>query len=135
MQTQYRRHLRNPRFWQIALAVYWLLLLVSTHLPQETPLLPKDGADKLLHVAAFAALAILSAVTVQRTTGRLRHRRLLYLWMALIVYAALDEWTQTFVGRYSSIKDWMADAIGAGLGLALFAWLRSKTAMLEDGPR
>jgi VanZ family protein len=45
-----------------------------------------------------------------------------------MIYAGLDEWTQSFVGRHASAWDWMADAIGAFLGLALFAWLGSRMA-------
>jgi VanZ family protein len=123
MQNSYPRKRRNPRAWRIALAVYWLILLVGTHLPQKTPLLPKDRVDKFVHAAAFAALALLCVATWERTTARLKPRHLLWIWIAIALYAAVDEWTQTFVGRHASAQDWLADAIGAAFGLALFAWL------------
>jgi VanZ family protein len=125
MQNSYPRNWRNPRAWQLALACYWLLLLVATHLPRETPLLPRERTDKIVHLAAFAALAMLSAATWQQTSGHLTPARLASIWIAITLYAALDEWTQPFVGRHGSIQDWLADGMGAALGLILFAWLRS----------
>jgi VanZ family protein len=123
MQTQPSSHSKNPKIWRIALALYWLILLVGTHVPQKTPLLPKDRVDKFVHAVAFAALALLCAATWERTTARLKPRHLLWIWIAIALYAAVDEWTQTFVGRHASAQDWLADVIGAAFGLALFAWL------------
>jgi VanZ family protein len=38
-----------------------------------------------------------------------------------LVYAALDEWHQSQVpGRFPSVVDWVADAIGVGLAVAAF---------------
>jgi VanZ family protein len=124
MQTRSGRHLRNPRIWQVALAVYWLTLLVGTHLPRETPLLPGRWFDKLIHLVAFALLATLFAVTWQRSARSWKLSRLFLIWIILALYAALDEWTQTYVGRQASAADWLADASGAALGLVLFALSR-----------
>jgi VanZ family protein len=41
-------------------------------------------------------------------------------------YGASDEWHQSFVpGRSTELEDWIADTIGAGLGIGLYAgWSR-----------
>ena len=45
--------------------------------------------------------------------------------LALIaVYAALDEWLQSFVGRDMDLRDWLADMAGATATIALLEWKR-----------
>jgi hypothetical protein len=108
----------------------WRLLgaiFVGTHIPGGTPLLPPNGWDKLAHFAAFAGLATLLATTWQLAAGHLTLRHLCVVWFAIVLYAAFDEWTQTPVGRDASLWDWTADAAGALLAIALFAWLRSRS--------
>ena len=121
-----RRHLKNPRTWQLALAGFWLALFIGTHIPSNVPILPKNNFDKVVHFTAFAALAMLLATTWQVTAGHLTGRHLVVVWLVLVLYAALDEWTQILVRRECSIWDWTADALGAALALVLFAKLRSK---------
>jgi VanZ family protein len=126
MPDSQRHFLMRPRTWQIALVGYWLALFVSTHVPSSVPMLSKGGFDKLVHVAAFAALAALLAITWQLAAGHLTIRHLFAAWLVLLIYAALDEWTQTLVGRHASARDWLADAAGALVALALFAWWRPR---------
>jgi VanZ family protein len=121
-----RRHLKNPRTWQLALAGFWIALFVSTHIPSSVPILPKPGFDKVVHFTAFAILAGLLATTWQMAGGHLTTRHLVAVWIVLVLYAALDEWTQIPVGRDCSIWDWTADALGVMFALVLFAQLRSK---------
>jgi len=128
MPASVGRHLRNPAFWRLALAVFWLTLFALTHLPVEGPFAPITQYDKIAHGVAFAVLAALLATTWQKSAGKLSASQLVWAWLAVASYAALDEWTQSFVGRHTSAWDWTADAIGAALGLALFAWLRARIA-------
>jgi len=114
----------RPWIWQLALAGYWLALLVGTHVPREFPALPREGADKWVHVVAFAVLGWLVAETWQRSAGRLNAAHLRAAWLVIALYAAADELTQPFVGRYASATDGLADVAGAALGLALFAYWR-----------
>jgi VanZ family protein len=141
MRRYVTRILRNARAWQAGLALYWLALLIGTHLPADAPLVPGSGVDKLIHIAAFSVLAVLLAATWQFSAGQLIGRHLRMAWLAIAVYAALDEWTQSLVGRYASAADWLADAVGALAGLLLFAWCRRRRAPspistdLPDEPR
>jgi VanZ family protein len=52
-----------------------------------------------------------------------------------LLYAAVDEWTQRFVGRSTSLTDWWADIIGAMVGLTLYAltrrWYRRRIGTLQ----
>jgi VanZ family protein len=98
---------------QIVLGVYWLTLFVGTHWPKP-PGLDVPGRDKTLHAVAFAILTglLLSALTRQ---GRLVRGWPIALTAIAIVaiYAALDEWTQPYVGRTCDLLDWTADLVGA----------------------
>jgi VanZ family protein len=49
------------------------------------------------------------------------------VWLALAwlgLYAALDEWTQSFVGRGTDVQDWLADMLGIMAVLAVLEWRR-----------
>lgn len=122
---------RNPKLWQLALAGYWIVLLIVTHLPATTPFMPPDNIDKLAHATAFAGLALLLASAWQLAAGHLNISHLALVWFVVVTYGAIDEWTQIPVGRSCSIWDWLADATGAALGLALFAFLRTKSHINE----
>lgn len=120
-----------------ALVLYWGALFVGTHLPGD-PLhgLAGQGRDKLIHGAAFAGLALLLAnVVCWWTRPTLLHYAAMFALLAL--YAAVDEWSQSFVpGRTADVKDWIADAIGITLGLGIFAvamwfWRREEDAAEE----
>ncbi|MCH5377122.1 MAG: VanZ family protein [Planctomycetes bacterium] len=100
------------------LVVYWILLLLGTHLPA-----PAVGdlrvSDKLLHFSAYAGLAFLLACTV---SAYRRPHWSTYWWLAAIVllYGAFDELSQLPIpGRNADILDWMADAAGTAVGLSL----------------
>ncbi len=75
--------------------------------------------DKFLHFMGFCALGI---VTVWRVVGPTSRISITVLagWLAfLLVYAAFDETTQELVGRDSEFGDWLADAIGAVVGMSI----------------
>ena len=114
----------NPRAWRILLACYWLTLFVLTHIPMTSVVRRVTTADKVAHVVAFAILAAVLATTWQLSAGRLSLPQLGWAWLVVVVFAAFDEWTQSFVGRQADIVDWIADAAGAAVGLAVFVWFR-----------
>lgn len=116
--------LTKPRLWHLALACYWLLLVVSTHVPPRFPGLPVHGVDKLAHLGAYAMLAGLAALNLQLAGGYLTRRHFRWMWIAVVMFGAVDELTQPAFGRDASWLDWLADAVGAALGLAVFALVR-----------
>jgi VanZ family protein len=124
MRNKVFGRLARPRLWQAVLACYWLTLVVSTHVPPRLPGLPVQGADKLAHLAAYAMLAGLLAVNLQLAGGHVTRRHFRWLWIAVVLFGAVDELTQPVFGRSASWTDWLADGAGAALGLALFALAR-----------
>jgi VanZ family protein len=99
------------------LAVYWLLLLVSTHTPElgvgeDANQFGMFQVDKTLHVIAFAGLMFLL------WRARLAGARASIFFSAVVAiciavpYALVDEYTQGWVGREVSASDVVAGLIG-----------------------
>jgi VanZ family protein len=124
MQPHFHKLLKYALIWQIALTLYWLALFVTTHIPSRLATFPGASTDKLVHLSAFAMLALLLATAWQLSMGQFGLRHAIVAWIVLVLYGALDEWTQTFVGRQASLYDLLGDAIGALIGLAFFSMVR-----------
>lgn len=112
------------RWYRRALPAYWVFLFCATHFPKlELPgAVPQS--DKLLHVVAYGLLAFLFWRFAEARRRPLPGH---FVWIALAVlalYAVLDEWLQSFVGRSASLLDWLADVLGIGLVLAMLEWRR-----------
>ncbi len=106
------------------LLVYWLALFVSTHIPVPADLLRAPGSDKIAHFLAYAGLALLFGLWVRRTPwGSQLHP--LAAFLALAAWAALDELLQIPVNRTADPLDWVADAAGILVGLAVAGLIRS----------
>lgn len=116
-----RPRLARLAFWGLALAVTGLSLTPVEHLPPQV----FDWWDKAQHALGFAALAI---------AARLAHPALCGRWLVagLLLHGAAIELAQAASGwRHGDVADWIADALGVGLGWALLtAWrgLRPRTA-------
>jgi VanZ family protein len=116
----------------LALVCYWSALFVATHMPAQMVLLPGGLSDKMPHVVAFAVLAILFAAAWRVTAGPLGWRQLCTVWALIVLYGAVDEVTQIPVGRNANLSDWLADAAGATLGLAIFQIWNVSVARVSD---
>jgi VanZ family protein len=104
---------RWRHWYQRALPIYWLFLLLTTHLPRLTLDTGIPNDDKLAHFCAFGLLAFLfwrCRQTLSRPIGP-RFAPAAAAWIAL--YAAIDEYTQPWVGRSGDVRDWVADMSGA----------------------
>lgn len=105
-------------------ALYLFVTFLGTHLPLRGVPSSVVGADKLVHAGMYAGLAalILAAASLLRPVGL---RTVGVLLMAIAVYAAVDEWTQSFVPtRSADVWDWAADLAGASFGAAGFLAVR-----------
>jgi len=122
------------RRWRIALALYWGLLFVVTHLPQinqhtvpQWELLP---FDKTMHFLTFGGLAgLLCWSRFLRPAGPWPNAGLAFGVGA--AYGVLEELTQPWFGRTNDPGDLVADALGLAVGATLAALLWK----LPHGPR
>jgi hypothetical protein len=109
---------------KLAFGLFWIVLFVGTHIPISEDMLPLVGGDKVLHFGAYLVLSLLLVIAWHLAGGILTRRHLVIAWIAVLAYAAFDEITQILVGRDCDIKDWLADAAGAAIGILLFVALR-----------
>ncbi|MGI9457940.1 MAG: VanZ family protein [Aeoliella sp.] len=109
-----------PRVWLAALVIYWTVLFVTTHSPNDMPIMAGGRVDKVMHFAAFGLLALLLVRVVQLRGIRLTTRTLVVLWMVIAVYGVADELLQPLVGRSCHLYDWLADVVGAACAIWLY---------------
>lgn len=111
----------GPATWRAVtiragIAVYWLAMFLATHLPVAPVVERLPTTDKHLHFGAYFGLGfILPWWSGAPVTRHIATR----LWLLLLTYAAIDELLQIPVGRSAEWGDWLADAAGGLVGIAL----------------
>lgn len=110
-----------PWRWVVAWGGVIQLLLLWPSPPSVPQAFNVPGLDKLVHAGLFAVLAVLVSLAADR-------RPAWWAWAGSALYGALTEFEQWFVpSRSMSVGDFLADAAGAAIGLALLAtWARSR---------
>ena len=116
--------LRHSSLWVPPL-VY---VVVIFHLSSESNPLPELTSivwDKALHAIEYAGLALLvGRAFTGEGLGWAASSALAVLLAS--AYGASDEWHQLFTPwRDPNVFDWMADTLGAGVGVAVY-WLSEK---------
>ena len=112
----------------VLLVVYWLLLFCGTHIRIPKGMLPGQS-DKLIHFASYAVLGML-LMSLRATRGIYPWYSVFARWFVLSGYGAFDELTQLLVNRNADVVDWLADNVGAAVGLGfvtLILWLFRKS--------
>lgn len=109
------------------------LIAALSHQP-DIPRAPSPWLDfvlkKTLHAAGYAVLAWLWWRPL-RASGADAARAARWAFAATVLYAATDEWHQSFVpGRTGRPRDVAIDAGGAAIALA---WLRARAAAGRGG--
>ncbi len=119
---------RMSRIMLVAALVWMGLIFYLSH----RPALPLPGLfphqDKLFHAGAYAVLAYLWAGALTGPIGRgangRQHRQSRRLLLAVLIsagYGLTDEYHQSFIpGRDASLGDWLADTVGAIIGVRLY---------------
>ena len=103
-------------------ALWAALILVLTSIP--TPPEAPGGIphlDKVVHFALYAGQGWLAS----RALRTRRSGTLAWALLGVATFAALDEWHQQFVARDPAILDWIADVIGAGVGITAASRVRN----------
>ena len=111
------------RLWPWLPALAWAALIFSLSGQPRLVIDLELNTDKLAHFLAYAVLGALLAYAQTRTG-----------WPPAVAYAlgiaygASDEWHQSFVpGRSSEVADWLADAAGVLVAVALYHWMRRRS--------
>ena len=107
------------RRWAPPLA-WAVFILVLTSLPGVlfAGIRAPTNTDKLVHCTMYAILGLLWARAA--LAARPRGRTIVIVLLAIALLAALDELHQHFIpGRSMDVRDWMADTIGASVGIMI----------------
>jgi hypothetical protein len=111
--------IESPRPMGLITVGYVTVLVFFTHWPR----LPEVGAgptglplDKVVHFSLYAILAFLLGISNKAGAAGTRIP-VRWLLVAILVFAALDEYTQAYTGRTPDLLDWAADAAGAACGM------------------
>ena len=113
----------------ITMIVYAVVLVTLTHIPQDRMPSMLDGfhIDKLLHAGAYAGLTALLMLSVGLNRSWMYY---VAAFLLILIIAGIDEYTQVYVGRTSSVFDWLADALGS---IAVFITLLKCTIKSKKG--
>ena len=106
-------------YWGPAIAAMAAIFFASS-LP-TVPKLVRDTSDLLLHFLAYSGLGflVIRAIAAGRW-DRLSFSSSVRAWMIAAGYGITDEVHQWFVpGRFASVADWMADALGAAVAIGV----------------
>jgi len=100
-----------------ACALAWAGAFLATHLPpNDVPNL--QTSDKVLHMVGYGGLTTLLVLSLA-SLGRPRSARIVLAVGILLAYGAFDELTQPAFQRTADFHDWLADAAGTAIAVAL----------------
>lgn len=106
------------------LAAYWAVIFALTHTPVAPGVLPSGWMlDKPIHAGMYAGLAFFLVRYIRQVFTFGSGARFAACLFIVAVYAALDEWSQGFVGRTPSLGDVGADLLGGSCGLIVGNWM------------
>ena len=121
--------LKQPRFRSAVWLGIFCLAFIVTHTPPPAHRAAPPINDKFMHFIGFTVLTLL-ATWRWAPTGKTIPIRMLLIWLGgLLIYGAFDELTQPIAGRDCELGDWVADGVGAALGLTLGAICQKWTVM------
>lgn len=123
------------RGWRVvAGCVYLAIAFGLTHAPSgDIDFVPNFLSDTILHGTGYAILGILSIWAAAAPRRALTAPIVIGVYLSILAYGAVDERTQPWVGRSCESADWLADAAGALVGIALAvavhrSWMNTRSA-------
>ena len=120
----------------MGLALYWPGIFVLTHIHISVPGWVKPSIiinDKLVHYLVYLVLTLLwwAVISPGRASKLGKH----LVWITFVIaaaYAGFDEWSQGFVGRDSSVYDFLADVGGIVTALVFLCILKLKVKKAQE---
>jgi len=113
---------RRHKYVIAGLSVYWPVLFICTHLPIHDLGRKMGMSDKVMHYLAYFALVFFLWLAVSPYEKVNWRKARVWMILAVIVwYGVIDEWLQTYVGREASVRDFLANTVGALAGLGVLS--------------
>ena len=109
------RSLSRRRIFLCACIALWVAAFVVTHLPAD-PASTEEPNDKAFHAGGYFVLSgmFLLALSAYRLP---RGKRVVLVLGVMMIYAAIDELTQSLVARRPDPADWLADLAGTAAAI------------------
>jgi VanZ family protein len=102
------------------------VILVMTSWPSPPPGIDLSIADELAHFAVYTVLGVLAGRAMAEPRPI---ERVIGVLLAIALFAALDELHQLWIpNRFATFSDWVADLLGATLGLFAYHLARASRA-------
>lgn len=122
-------------WWPVAAWGVLILLATSLAVPDAGLLRFRFPVDKVVHFAMYLGLGW-SVGRALWISGRRTTRAVLVALAAGLAFAALTELQQALLHwRHASFADWLADAGGMCVGLAVYLWPRWHAVRREGDER
>lgn len=118
------------------LGMYWPAIFALTHIPAKyIGRISTGTSDKVMHSMAYFVLVFLVWFAVSPyQKPQWKRRKVWFVLMAIIGYAAFDEFLQSFIpGRSADVWDFVADMGGLILGMGVLSVFSFWPAMLTFG--
>ena len=109
------KFLKTNIHWVLTLT-FLLLILFGTLTPRNVIEVPDFGSDKQYHFLAFILFVM------PLTFNKLKN--IYWVLPVAIVFGAVIELIQPFVGRHGDINDFYVDALGSIFGVCLIALIK-----------
>ena len=107
--------LKKKIYWLLTL-IFLVLILIGTLFPRDIIVTPDLGSDKNYHFLGFALLVM--PLTFQSL------KNAFWLLPVAVVFGAIIELLQPYLGRNGELDDLYADAFGALIGVILVALVK-----------
>lgn len=106
------------------LTIYWIAIVILAHIPIPQVVYQAKVSDKWLHFLAYLNLVLLLWFSIHPDDKVRWHNKATWLvFLAVVVYGGIDELTQPYFGRTKDLADFVANAGGVAMGLAIFTFL------------
>lgn len=106
-------------------------IFIMSHQPGDDLVRIELGWDKALHMAVYFGFGLTLAFAAAPFKGG--RRRYLYIFIIGALFAASDEWHQSFMPmRDASFWDWTADVAGLLLSLLLFKKIEKLSEIISE---
>jgi VanZ family protein len=116
----------SPISWDLGLALLYVLAIFVVGSLPTTPLVAQQVSDKLQHCVGFAVLAWIwcRALGKLRPGNGVRRNMIGGFWVSVAVGGALELWQALLSYRSCELLDWVADSVGALVGVGIYAGMQ-----------
>jgi VanZ family protein len=121
-------------YWQIPWILYCMIIFYLSADSSPPDVVSFPYSDKIKHAFLYLFLSLLTFLGFGKWPGGIS-RRYYFFWALIfcILYAASDEWHQSFVaGRSADVMDWVADVVGISIGGVIYRRNCKKRRKMND---